>query len=380
MQKNRVIILFVSIFLISACGTADDLVDDLEIVVKTDSLLVVPPSSKDSMVVTPPDSIQIQDDMSTVPDDSIVINPLDTTLVQNDTTFVPKDSIGNGSANNEEVEKDTAEVSYCKYMSLSPSYGIGQGGACYDKYFIQGYQNNGAFGIYDLEEKKSLGKIDITNPVPSSKIHANTLNFGTQRYDRNDFFPLLYVSSGYPRNVNGSSLSFIYVYRITKSENVDGDIIFDASLIQTISLKGFGYWTEGIIDNDHNVLWLKYEPGGEYKYASFNVPKYDAGDIEISLDEHIVDFSIGEQPFMSSNQGHLFYNDRILLVSGISPNTQKLAFIVINTLTHSRELVIDLAEIGLRSEPENVFFYHDQLMVGYRKSIYNFNVKSIHER
>lgn len=298
---------------------------------------------------------------------------------QND-TITPKDSTNiNDTINHNTIYKDTLICSYNYYMKLSPSYGVAQGGAAYDKYFFQGYTNNASLGIYDLEKKIPLGELKIPAPAPSSKTHSNTLNFGSQRYNKNDFFPLLYVSSGYPKDVNGISLSFLYVYRITKKTNKKGDEEFGISLVQTISLEGFGYWTEGILDNDHNLLWLKYEPGGQYKYASFNVPRYDIGDVKISLEEHITDFGIGKQPFTSSNQGHLYYKDRILLVSGTSPNTQKLAFIVVNTITQSRELVIDLTEIGLRSEPENIFFYQDQLMIGYSSGIYKLNISYIHD-
>lgn len=321
--------------------------------------------------------IDRQKNDSITPKDSI-ISPKDTIISPKDTTTTAKDTIISPKDTTTTV-KDTVICSYEKYMNLSPSYGTGQGGACYDKYFIQGYQNNAAIAIFDLEKKKCLGKVDIPSPAASSKIHVNTVNFGSQRYDKGDYFPLLYISSGYPINIDGKSLSFLYVYRLTKKTNSKGSEEFNISLVQTISLKGFGYWTEGILDNDHNILWLKYEPGGQYKYASFNVPDYKNGDVEISLNEHLVDFSIGKQPFTSSNQGHLYYQDKIILVSGTSPDSQKLAFIVINLKTQTRELVIDLANIGLRAEPENVFFYKDQLMIGYRSSIYRFNYRYVNK-
>lgn len=172
------------------------------------------------------------------------------------------------------VINDTLICSYEKYMSIPVTYGIGQGAACYDKYLIQGYSNNAALGIYDLEKKISLGKIDITDPVPNSSIHANTVNFGNQHYDKNDFFPLLYVSSGYTSGKNKNS--FIYVYRILRDTDSDGTEVFSASLVQTITLKGFETWTEGILDNEHNLIWVKYVPNGAdgpFRYASFSQPK-----------------------------------------------------------------------------------------------------------
>ena len=294
-------------------------------------------------------------------------------IAPKDTTTTPKDTITTNDSTTTKI--DTVAVSYEKYMNITTSYGTGQGGACYDKYFFQGYSNNAAIGVFDLEKKTCLGKINITEPTPNSNIHVNTMNFGRQKYDKEDFFPLLYVSSGYTQKVNNNTLSYIYVYRIIKDKTES----FTATLVQTIALSGFGTWTEGILDNDHSILWIKYEPSSsrEYKYASFNVPNHNLGDVTISQNDFLTDFSLGVQPFTSSNQGYIYYKDKLLLVSGISPNTQKLVFMVINLKTQTRDLVIDLTEIGLWGEPENLFFYKDQLMIGYRDAIYKFNVKNL---
>lgn len=280
-----------------------------------------------------------------------------------------------------EVEHDsiseTIKLSYEKYMALTPSYGSEQGAACYGNYLFQGYTNNAVLGGYDLGKKSAICKLDIPAPVASSSTHVNTVNFGNERYSKDDYFPLLYISSGYTKNIEGTPCSFIYVYRICKFNNSDGTEGFQIEFVQTITLKGFGSWTEGVTDNDHNVLWIKYEPNGtsgEYKYASFPMPKLEDGDVTLLREDALNDFSIGIQPFSSSNQGHLYHDNKILLVSGTSYNTQKIAFIVINTITKTRELVIDLAEIGLLAEPENVFFYNNQLMIGYRGAIYKFNL------
>ena len=270
------------------------------------------------------------------------------------------------------IKKDTLVVSYEKYMDITTSFGNEQGGACYDKYFFQGYANNAALGVFDLEKKCFICKIDIPEPTASANIHVNTINFGSQHMHEDDFFPLLYICSGYPKYINGIPCSYIYVYRIIK----DNTNNWGAKLVQTITLKDFGVWTEGIIDNDHNYLWVKYSENG-YKFASFPIPGIESGDITLQKENALTKISVKVPPFTSSNQGHLYYDNKILMVSGISPNTQKLAYIVINLSTQTIELIIDLAEIGLTSEPENVFFYKDQLMIGYRRAIYKFNVRPL---
>lgn len=280
------------------------------------------------------------------------------------------------------VVNDTLICSFEKYMSIPSTavYGTGQGGACYDKYFFQGYSSNAAIAVFDLGKKESLGKMDITEPTPNSRIHANTINFGNQRYEEKDFFPLLYVSSGYTQKEGNNKYSFIYVYRILREVDTNGTETFSASLVQTITLKGFDTWTEGILDNEHNLLWVKYVPegaDGPFRYASFNVPKCDKENVDVMQKDYLEDFPVEPQPFTSSGQGHLYYKDKILFVSGTSPSTQKLAFIVINTVSRIREHVVDLVDLGLRSEPENLFFYQDQLMIGYRRSLFKFNIKVV---
>ena len=290
-------------------------------------------------------------------------------------TTTNNNSTPNDTTSNVIFVKDTIKLSYEKYIGLIPSYGTCQGAASYGKYLFQGYSGNLAIGVYDLENKYALCKLDI--PVIKTKTHANTINFGNERLSADDYFPLLYVSSGYTQKINGSICSFIYVYRITKYDNSDGSEGFHIEFVQTITLKGFGSWTDGILDNDHNVLWIKYEPNGtsgEYRYASFPIPKLEDGDITLLKENALTDFSLGKQPFSSSNQGHLYHDNKILLVSGTSYKTQKLAFIVINLLTQTRELVIDLAEIGLTSEPESVFYYNEQLMIGFKGAVYKFNL------
>lgn len=284
----------------------------------------------------------------------------DTTTNKNDTNDTTKSVI---------VVKDTVWLSYERYMRLQCTVASAQGAACYGKYLIQCFAGNDAMEVFDLDEKEYVCK--LISPYQGTKTHANTVFFGNQRVSPDDYFPLLYICSGYSSNVNKKPCSFIHAYRIIKYDNADGTEGWDAQYVYTITLSGFNSWTEGVIDIDHELLWIKYQ--GCY-YASFPMPKYENGNVTINVEDAITNFSVGPQPFTSSNQGHLFYNNKILLVSGTSPSVEKLAFIVINTITQTRELVIDLAEIGLSNEPQNLFFYKNQLMIGYRGSLYLFNL------
>lgn len=271
------------------------------------------------------------------------------------------------------IIKDTIKLSYEKYMTLNCTVSSGQGAACYGKYLIQCFNYNPAIEIFDLEKKEYVCK--VASPYPGNKTHANTVNFGNQKFSPDDYFPLLYISSGYGYYSGKAYWTSIYVYRLTKQTDSTGTESFNLEYVNTITLKGFNYWTEGIIDNENNKLWVKYDDSGiNINYACFEMPRFEDGNVSINRADAIQDFSLGVQPFTSSNQGHLFHNGKILLVSGTSPASQKLAFIVIDPTLQERELVIDLNDIGLSSEPENLFFYDGQMMIGYRGAVYKFNL------
>ena len=284
-----------------------------------------------------------------------------------------------GISKNTEVNADTLICKFKKFMSLQPDRNkVSQGMACYGDYFIQGYAYNGYVSIYSLREKTCLGTIEVPAPAPSSRTHVNTINFGTQRYQSEDYFPLLYVSSGY--QINGTS--FIYVYRLT-SEKKDGKISFSISLVQTISLF-YNSWTEGIIDQKDNYLWIKYGGTDYYGYSQHVMPRLEEGDVTIYPRDCITSFKIDRAPIGSRNQGHLYKDGKILLVSGVPQSGEVTALISIDTTKEEREFIIDLAKVGLTNpnnpkdgyyEPEGVIYYNDQLMICYRKAIYAFSIE-----
>lgn len=108
------------------------------------------------------------------------------------------------------------------------------------------------------------------------------------------------------------------------------------------------------------------------------------GDVTIKIEDSSQVLKLDIPPKKSSNQGHLFANDKILLVSGVPSWGEELAFISINTLSGEREYIIDLKKIGLINpnnsrdntfEPEGVIIYNGQIMICYRTAIYSFYVE-----
>lgn len=260
-------------------------------------------------------------------------------------------------------------VSAEKYMDLANWSGWAQGSASYGDFFFQGYNNNLMIDVYSLKTKSFICRIPINSSQHSSLYHANTINFGNQFYAEDDTFPVLYVCSGYAQE--NSSKSLVLVYRIVQSDND----VFQAELIQTITLD-FGSWTEAILDNEHNAIWIR----DKHAYRKYPVPSVYVGDCLISSrDNCLKEIKHFKRPFKSSDQGHLFYDDSIWFPSGVPGWNEKTALYMINTLTGKSEMV-ELKDLGLVNplnphdntfEPEGVIAYNNQLMICFRKAIYS---------
>lgn len=302
-----------------------------------------------------------------------------TACSKDDDLLSSSDSIAWNAATSEEHRdgKDSISFEFTgaeKFLDLSNAISGVQGSACYGDYFFQGYNTNSRMDVYNIKTGKFICRIQVPSPPKSTRYHANTVNFGNQFVDENDMFPVLYVCSGYTKDTS-SSESYVFVYRILETEKHT----FQLELIQTITLLDFGVnlWTEAILDNEHDAIWIK---SNACIYRKFQVPLISEGDCIISPHSGVLqEVNVGTQPFASHNQGHLFYKGRILLATGVPAWNEKIALVVINPLTNEREVIVDLFDLGLvdssnplsnRFEPEGVIVVDDQIMICYPKAIY----------
>ena len=108
-----------------------------------------------------------------------------------------------------------------------------QSTACYGDYTISVNK-----GVTEMQMRKNTGPLTLTTSLPSKGstdiYHGNQCNFGTQKYDENDFFPVLYVAC----NNDSNNRCFELVYRIVTTVNEEtGEFSsFSAVLVQTIYL------------------------------------------------------------------------------------------------------------------------------------------------
>lgn len=235
-----------------------------------------------------------------------------------------------------------------------------QGGDCWGDYFFQFSNNNGAIRIYDLEEKKFLQKIILNKEDRGfvDSCHCNSVCFGSSFYEEGDYFPLLYVSTGYSSDGYTGAL----VYRVEMDREKE---LFSFSLVQTLRFPG--------------TRWTEFIPAGETCFVCFGrtiyempLPSVHRGDTIIDCNEGAINVfqfsSPPEQMRGSSNQGRLYHNGRIIFPSGIPPGEPSV-LVVLDLENRSYEQVFNLPDLGLLMEAESIFIWRNSLCIAFLDQI-----------
>lgn len=233
-----------------------------------------------------------------------------------------------------------------------------QGGDSWGDYFFQFVTNNSVVRVYDLATKNLVQTVKIGSSQRGfvSNCHCNSVCFGTEYYEAEDVFPLIYVSTGYAADGYTGAL----VYRIVQHNG-----IFFITLVQTIKFPvGSSSWTE-------------FVPAGEYAYLCYTserviyklpMPKLKDGDHVINLSDAIETYQFTQQPdWMASsrNQDRLFYQGKIYVISGVPQSGEASVLFVLNLETLERERIIDLKKNGLTSESESLFIWQGDICVAF---------------
>ncbi len=233
-----------------------------------------------------------------------------------------------------------------------------QGGDCWGDYFFQFVTNNSVVRVYDLSTKTLVQTVTIGNSQRGfvSNCHCNTVCFGTEYYDVEDTFPLVYVSTGYAAGGYTGAL----VYRITQH---NGN--FFITLVQTIKFPvDKSSWTE-FIPGEDGFAYLCYT--SERIIFKVAMPKLGDEDVIITRDDAIETYQFTPQPdWMSTsrNQDRLYYQGKILFISGVPPG-EASAFVALNLETLERETIVDFKKLGLMNESESLFVWQGDLYVAF---------------
>lgn len=260
-------------------------------------------------------------------------------------------------AGNIEGTEDEETVTPPCFEEIMPLNGSNsQGGDCWGDYFFQFTANNTVVRVYDLTLKTLVQTISITSSLRGfvPNCHCNTVCFGTEYYDAEDIFPLIYVSTGY----SSGGYTGVLVYRITQHNG-----LFFITLVQTIKFPA------------DESSWTEFIPAGEYAYVfyssdvlKFKMPRLKDGDIVVGRDSAIVLFHFPPVPnwlSTSKQQDRLFYHGTILYISGVPQIGEASALVILNLETQTQERIIDLKKFGLKTESESLFVWRGDLCVAF---------------
>ena len=217
-----------------------------------------------------------------------------------------------------------------------------------------------------------LDKADLIVP------HSNSVCWGTDFYDPNDEYPLLYsnIYNNYAKTDN-KLIGVCCVYRVERTEG-----IFKTTLVQLIEI-GF---------TDDHTLWKAYpdrdgvrpygnfvidSEGGYYyafvmrnkelgtRYFKFKIPAISEGSADqiysvnrvILTPDDICDSF--DCPYHRYVQGAIAHGKYIYSTEGFHDDqTNRPAIRIIDLEKRTEERYIDLLEIGYRCEPEMIDFYN----------------------
>lgn len=259
----------------------------------------------------------------------------------------------------------------------------GQSVANYGKYIISVKDQLSSALLYDLEENKRVYRIFLTPHEEKNGTtliyHCNQCNFGREKYDEQDMFPLLYINQ---RNPSDSIGALITVYRIIpKLDENDSIVSFSMDHIQNIYLP---LMTDEnclgnpnmVIDTKKNVFYTysrnnnrKASNYGKGMITKFKMPSlYKDGVIQENVyltDDDILD-SFKCDFNMFNAQGGFYRKGKLYFVQGMPSNTPSnnyVYFRAINLKKKKQIKVVDMLALGFDKEPEGCWYYNGKVMI-----------------
>lgn len=336
---------FISLSILSACSEDGPAFEDLyqikkDTIVKTDTTFHTDTIIKKDSITNKTDTIIIVD----------TIVKKDTVLTE-DTIIYPN------------IISPSDTVPHFK-ITISPFIDTGffngcQGAACYGKYLFQFIHANISLHVYDMETKSRIGIFDQER---NDNYHCNNASFSNIFYDKNDEFPLVYVSGS-----QVSTYNHVQVYRI---KNTGNNFILEH--VQEITLPQSNennhlYWTSVTLDDNGYMYVLAGHNGGQI--AKFRIPDINKQDVTIHYNEVVDHFTI---PNFICLQGAC-YKDQMLYIADGGSNTKRSLRII--DLKNKREY--QKIELKIAWEPEGMVFYGDQLILTTGAGFYVLNLERI---
>lgn len=275
--------------------------------------------------------------------------------------------------------------------------GIGhQSAANYGKYLFMVQDKLAGITLYDLEQKKPLFHLTLPpheEPNFSGNLlyHCNNSNFGVEFYDKNDMFPLLYISQ---RQVPEGKRGLVTVFRILPHFNQAQEIdSFAIEQVQAIYLPGMTsenrLGTPNVtIDkakkdivtySRYNNKKSEHNQIGRITRMKLPTLRNANGEIQkaVYLNDEDISDAFSTEWKMTNAQGGFVHGN--LLVIGQGFPTKKHTPINIHVIDLKKHKVVGTTNIyamGFKDEPEGVFLYNGKVMISsVKKNLYVLNFK-----
>ena len=256
--------------------------------------------------------------------------------------------------NPDTITQSTLKAEYMGKVSRNGDKGI-QSGAIFDHYYINTGKGNPTTGIvwfylWDLETNTQVASIPMQGDGGAYK--NNNTCFGTEYYDENDKFPLLYVSSAYDIRI-----AVIRIYEEDGEWKAKQVQIIDYS--KDFSNENGFYSCNLMLDTDNDFLWLTpidnvYNEGKVTKqmFFKFHMPKFKENSTVV-LDRS-QSLQYWETSYEYAPQGGFLQNNIIYQVFGPAGRGILRTFDLTTGQWTSR---VNVATLGYVQEPEACSYY-----------------------
>ena len=261
---------------------------------------------------------------------------------------------------------------YREYMSSVTTH---QSSACYGDYMFIFTNKMASVKMYNLRTKTALATLNLT--AKDDYHHCNQAFFGTEKYDADDVFPLVYISVFNNGTTTPSSME---VYRIVPTMGDSDYSSFTITLVQTVSLP--------IMNSDNKLgnanFVLDADSGYLYTYSRDNtatyrvcritkwpMPELSDGDVTFTDDDRLDYWDTDTEAV--NMQGATIRNHQLFIFRGGSGVGYTEAHIF-DLVRRDRTALLDLLTNGFTMEPEGVFFWGNTLCTSNTK-VYRFFFK-----
>lgn len=300
-------------------------------------------------------------------------------------------NMGNKETESDKVPDGTEEF-YDKFefANYSANSFSNQSAAAFNDYLFLVPKYRGIIYLYSLKEKKFLCACTMkamkeVNGSGNDVYHCNQTCFGTDYYDIDDPFPLLYIS----QRARSDKRCFTEVFRITAEKSAQDNEYssFKLELVQTIyyppmtEANSLGN-VNTVIDRDNSLLYTysRNNTKEDANYRQCKITCFAIPDIR-QKEVYLEDIDIKKSFMLDISayfmQGACIEGDYLCIARGAT-SVGYIDVNIVNLKTQKMVRQLDLLHNGYRWEPEGCFFYNGQLMISSSSNIWKLdNVSGI---